>query len=134
MLRSNYTNRMLADVLNHMLETEVENKTYSNPAVNVAERKEDYIIEIAAPGLSKEQLKIELNKDSLIVYAEEMKNEEQNYIKREFNFGNFRKIYHVPEKVNREKISAKYADGIFTITLPKREEAIDRGPVQIAIS
>ena len=57
--------------------------------------------------ISKEQLKVELNKDSLIVYAEEAKNEDQKYIKREFNYGNFKKVYHIPEKVNKEKIESK---------------------------
>lgn len=133
MLVTNYTNKMLSNVLNDMFETKDENYC-NNPAVNIAEGKENYTIEIAAPGLTKEQLKVELNKDSLIVYAEEVKNEDQKYIKKEFNYGNFKKVYHIPEKVDKEKIMATYTNGIFLITLPKREEAIDKGPVQIAIS
>lgn len=134
MLLTNYTNRMLSDILNDMLETNEETNYYGNPAVNIAEFKESFAIEIAAPGLNKDQLKVELNKDSLIVYAEKAKNDEAKYIQREFNFENFRKVYQIPDKVDREKISANYSNGIFKISLPKREEAIDRGPVQIAIS
>lgn len=134
MLLTNYKNRMLSDVMNEMLSTSAENSYYNSPAVNISEGKEDFKIEIAAPGLTKDQLKVELNKDSLIVFAESDSKDEQKYLKREFNYKTFRKVYHVPEKVDKEKIAATYTNGIFTITLPKREEAIDKGPVKIAIS
>jgi HSP20 family protein len=116
------------------METTIKTNKYNDPAVNIAEEKENFKIEIAAPGLTKDQLKVEINKDSLIVFAEENKDENQKYVKREFYYGNFKKVYHIPEKVNRDKISASYTNGIFTIELPIKEEAVDRGPVQIAIS
>jgi HSP20 family protein len=134
MLQRNYSNKMLSDIINDMMETTIKTNKYNDPAVNIAEEKENFKIEIAAPGLTKDQLKVEINKDSLIVFAEENKDENQKYVKREFYYGNFKKVYHIPEKVNRDKISASYTNGIFTIELPIKEEAVDRGPVQIAIS
>jgi len=109
----------------------------TRPAVNVIEAEKEYIIEMAAPGLSKKDLKIDLNKNVLsISYEKEEKNEEntENYMRREFCFNSFKRSFSLPESVSADKISAKHEDGILKVHIPKRPEAVEKGPKQISIS
>ncbi len=96
------------------------------PAVNIRENDESYIIEMAAPGLSKENFKVNLNRNRLEITSEkkEEKNEEdQRYSRREFSYQSFQRTFTLPEgTVEGEKIAARYTDGILMITIPKREE------------
>ena len=96
------------------------------PAVNIRENEETYLIEVAAPGMNKENFTVNLNGDRLLI-SSEMKNEkhesDENYSRREFSYQSFQRSFTIPQSsVDGEKISAKYADGILLITLPKREE------------
>ncbi len=99
----------------------------SVPSVNVKEDDDKYELEVAAPGLNKKDFKVELDKDVLTISAEiEKKSEEteNNYTRREFGKYSFQRSFTLPEqKVNGDKILAKYTDGILHITLPKKEEA-----------
>lgn len=113
--------------------------TTSKPSVNIRENKDSYAIELAAPGYKKDQFNILIEKDQLIVEATiesttETSDDEGNYTRREFNFGSFRRSFHISDKINSEKIDAKYEDGILTLTLDKREEAKDKPARTIAIS
>ncbi len=113
--------------------------SYSKPSVNIRENKDSYAIEIAAPGLKKEHFNILVEKDQLIVEAtiesnSETSEDEGKYTRREFNFGSFRRSFHISDKINSEKIDAQYEDGILTLTLDKREEAKDKPARTITIS
>ncbi len=105
------------------------NISTSLPAVNVKETEGGFELEVAAPGLKKEDFKVELNKDVLTISSEkEYKNEEKDqegkYTKREFKYQSFQRSFRLPEGVvNGEKIQAKYENGILYLSLPKREEA-----------
>jgi HSP20 family protein len=96
------------------------------PAVNIRETDESFMIEVAAPGLSKENFKVNLDRDRLEISSEmkEEKNEsDQKYSRREFSYQSFQRSFTLPEgTVDGDKISAKYADGILFVTIPKREE------------
>ena len=117
------------------------NRTYSAtlPAVNVRETNEDYIIEVAAPGMKRDEFKVELDNSVLTISSEHVeKKEEQdgttNYTRREFNYQSFQRSFTLPEnKVEGEKISARYADGILHITVPKKDEAKIKPIKQISI-
>ena len=109
------------------------------PAVNVKENADNFTIELAAPGLKKEDFKIKLDHDLLTISREheektEETNEKGNYTRREFRYSAFSRSFRLPESVNGEKIDATYTDGVLHLTLPKREEAVDKGPREIAIS
>ncbi|HUX52830.1 MAG TPA: Hsp20/alpha crystallin family protein [Williamwhitmania sp.] len=108
------------------------------PAVNVFEDKDDYRIEVAAPGLKKENFKLDLNQRVLSITSEKMdeQKEEQGgkFIRKEFSYNSFCRTFALPSSVNAEKISAKYEEGILTVFLPKKEEAKVIPARQIAIS
>ena len=108
------------------------------PAVNVKESDNEYELEVAAPGMKKENFKINLDKDQLTISSElkeEKTEKEENYSRREFSYQSFQRSFTVPEHlVDGEKIDAKYSDGILKITLPKREEAKPKPAREIKIS
>ena len=96
------------------------------PAVNIAETENDFHIELAAPGLNKEDFKINLDKYVLSVSAEkkaENNQEGKRYNKREYSYSSFVRSFTLPETADQEKISAEYVDGILKITVAKKEEA-----------
>ncbi len=104
------------------------NDYFSNtPAVNISEDDEQFTIELAAPGLDKKDLHINLNDDLLTISAEnkEENNEEQEgkWTRQEFNYRSFCRSFSLPETVDRDKIKAVHKDGILRINIPKKEES-----------
>lgn len=99
---------------------------FNTPAVNVKENDNDFVIELAAPGLVKENFKIELDKDILTI-SSEAKNDtsegKDNYTKKEFNYSTFKRSFTLPDTVNSVEILASYDNGILSVKLPKKEEA-----------
>lgn len=96
------------------------------PAVNITEGKEDYKIEVAAPGLRKEDFKISLENNVLSISSEkEVKNEtkDENVLRREFSYSSFSRSFTLPESVNGDKIKATHNDGILSIVIPRKDEA-----------
>jgi len=98
----------------------------SVPAVNVRESKDEYEIEVAAPGLKKDDFKVEVHNNVLTIACEqeEKKEEkEEGYTRREFCYTGFRRSFAIPRnEVDESKIDASYQDGILKITLHKRDE------------
>jgi len=93
------------------------------PSVNISEDDKEWKIEVSAPGFSKDDFKINLEKEVLTISAEhktEASKEEKNYTQREFSFGSFSRSFRIKENtVDMEKIGATYDSGILNITLPK---------------
>ncbi len=103
------------------------------PAVNIAENETDYTVEVAAPGMKKNDFKINLERNVLTISSEkEEKNavNENNYTRKEFSYQSFERSFTLPESVDQEKISANYSDGVLVIKLPKRDEAKPK-PIKI---
>lgn len=100
----------------------------SVPAVNIKEQDKAFNVELAVPGLKKEDFKIELDKDVLTVSAEvsnESKNEEEGvYSRREFKYASFKRVFTLPKAIDKEQIIASYTDGVLNLTLPKLETEI----------
>ncbi|WP_199119083.1 Hsp20/alpha crystallin family protein [Pedobacter sp. ASV28] len=95
------------------------------PQVNILETASEYKIELAAPGLTKEDFKIELKKDNLSVWAEkksEQSDEQKDYTRKEFEYLSFARSFVLPEGIDSEKISAEYINGILNITIGKKDE------------
>lgn len=108
------------------------------PAVNVKETDDDYILEVAAPGMSKKDFKINFQNNVLTISSEkqeEKDEKEDSYTRREFCYQSFQRSFTVPHNdVDSEKISAAYADGILSVKLPKREEIKPKPAREIKIS
>ena len=109
----------------------------SQPSVNVIETDDEYRIEVAAPGLGKEDFDVNIDDNSLTISAE-VKNEEtettDKYTRREFNYSAFKRSFNLPDKVDAEQITAGYENGVLTLNLPKREEAKPQPARKIEIS
>jgi HSP20 family protein len=109
------------------------------PAANICETNEDFRIEIAAPGMKRDDFKVELDNHVLTVSYE--RNEQQTaqnqetYSLREFNYQSFQRTFTLPEqKIQGEKIEARYDNGILYISIPKKDEAKIKPARQITIS
>ncbi len=97
------------------------------PAINVIENEKNYQVEVAAPGMTKEDFNIHLSNDNELVITMEKKNESteedkdgRKYLRREFSYSKFQQAFVLPEDVEKEKINATVNDGVLTIELPKR--------------
>ncbi len=117
-------------------------KNFSNtnttlPAVNVKENTDTYEVEVAAPGFEKSDFNIELNNDILTISSDKQTNNEANddekITRQEFSYQSFTRSFTLPELVEDEKISAKYENGILSISIPKKEEAKPKPVKQIEI-
>jgi|APIni6443716594_1056825.scaffolds.fasta_scaffold109785_2 HSP20 family protein len=108
------------------------------PAVNIKENEDSFMIEVAAPGLTKDDFKVNLDQNRLTISSEksEEKNEtEEKYTRREFSYQSFQRSFTLPEgTVDGDKIAARYNDGILQVTLPKREEIKPKPARTIEIS
>jgi len=96
------------------------------PAANISETADHYHIELAAPGLKKEDFKLNLESNILSISVEqrmEDKQEERNYAKREYSYNSFVRSFTLPESADENGIQASYNDGILAIDIPKKEEA-----------
>ena len=110
--------------------------TFSSPSVNVIENDNDFIVEVAAPGLDKDDFNVEIDKDHLIISAhKEVKTEETEgkYTRNEFNYSSFTRRFYLPETVDGDNIEASYKDGILKLVVPKKEEAKTKAPLSIEI-
>jgi len=130
-LMDEFFNRSISDIVG----TDV---TFDSPAVNVIETEDAFEIEVAAPGLDKNDFKVTVEKDHLTISAEKEteekeENTEQTYKRREYNYQKFSRKFRLPNTVDKGSPKAKYLQGILKITLEKTPEAKDNGPRIIEI-
>lgn len=117
----------LPSIFNDFFDNEwMERANATAPAINVIENEKDYRVEVAAPGMSKEDFNIKLDEDNNLVISMEKKseNKEENkhngrYLRREFSYSKFQQTMILPDDVNKEGISASVEHGVLTIELPK---------------
>jgi HSP20 family protein len=101
------------------------NRTVSTPAVNISEDDKNYMLDFAVPGLDKKNLNIDMHEDVLTISSELKKESEESnngFKRKEFSYSSFSRSFYIPDNVNREKIEAKYKDGILSVSLPKQDE------------
>ncbi len=95
------------------------------PAINVKETEKDYKMEVAAPGLKKEWVRVNIDNDGNLNIAIENKMEHkdedkhEHYLRREFSYSNYQQTYSLPEDADREKIAAKVENGVLEVEIPK---------------
>jgi HSP20 family protein len=93
--------------------------------VNVKETKDAYQLEVVAPGFEKSDFNINLEKNMLTVSAErksETDNKDEKQVRKEYSYHSFKRSFTIDEKVDSEKIEAKYVNGVLTLNLPRKEE------------
>lgn len=97
------------------------------PAANISETEDHFHVELAAPGLKKEDFKLNLDRNVLSISVEQTsetnKSEERNYSKREYSYNSFVRSFTLPESADGNRIEAEYIDGLLKINMAKKEEA-----------
>jgi HSP20 family protein len=129
LVKFNNRTRNTAPYFNNVFDSlfsEALNKNHSIstvPGVNILESETAYTIELAAPGLVKEDFQINVKKDTLSIWAEKKADDaapKKDYTRKEFNYLSFARSFVLPESVDADKISAEYLNGILTISVGKK--------------
>ena len=133
------------NLVNEMMNSFLTNDYHENylqncrkPAINIFESENDFKIEMMLPGFTRDDLKINFHNEMLIIKVDNKETEERNnevykFVRREFDVYNFEKHFKVPQSVKSEAIEAKFENGILNIVLPKKEEALEKAPVDIKV-
>lgn len=117
-------NNLLTDFFPQMPSLFKEDLRVATP-VNIKETEKEYLLELVAPGLNKEDFRINLEKEVLTISVEkkeETVNENEKFVRREYKQTAFKRSFTLDDKINADGISAQYVNGILTLTLPKKED------------
>ncbi len=138
-----FRNRNLPDLFDEFFNSNLlpnfieEGAWKSTPAVNIFENNEKFEIEVAAPGLEKEDFKIDLKNDHLVVYSEKKDKKEEKekgkVVRSEFRYSSFQRSFALPKEVDVAAIKANHKNGVLTIELPKKTEYKENWSRQIEI-
>ncbi|WP_298450577.1 Hsp20/alpha crystallin family protein [uncultured Prevotella sp.] len=119
-------NNWMPEVFNDFFDTDFMTRTKATaPAINVKETEKEYTVEVAAPGMTKDDFNVNIDKDgNLHIHMEahtEKKEEDKksHYLRREFAYSKFEQTLLLPDDVEKEAIAARVNDGVLTVTLPK---------------
>lgn len=100
-------------------------RTINVPAVNITEHKDEFLVSMAAPGMKKDDFKIDVDGNMLTISSEKEENKEEKekkFTRKEYNYSSFSRSFTLPEEIVKEKIDAKYEEGVLKIVLPRKEE------------
>ena len=115
-----------------------DNRTFGYlPPVNVKETKDQFQLELVAPGRNKADFNITLEKDLLTISNKvERKSDEttEKWSRKEYSFASFTRTFSLPEVADGSKINAEYTDGVLKVAIAKKEQAIDKGAIEIKVS
>ena len=106
------------------------------PSVNITENKDQYNVSLAVPGMKKDDFKIDVEGNILTISCEKDETKEENekrYTRKEYSYSSFSRSFTLPDEVNREKIDARYEEGLLKISLPRKEEVKKFAAKQIAV-
>ena len=122
--KRNYNQVWMPSFLNDFFDNDWLAKSgTTEPSINVLEDEQKYTVEVAAPGMKKEDFNIHLSDDNELVIAgekkDEKKDENKKYLRREFSYSKFEQTFTLPDDVDKEKIEANVNDGVLSIELPK---------------
>ncbi|MCF8365554.1 MAG: Hsp20/alpha crystallin family protein [Bacteroidales bacterium] len=128
---------LFEDLFGNEKKEKMERKNYEcSPSTNILETTENFKLQMAVPGVKKEDIKIDLEKNILNITseksAEENADENAKYTRREFMYGTFCRSFTLPDTIDSDKIGAEVKDGILTVTLPKKEETKVSKQINIA--
>ncbi len=111
-------------------------RTMNVPAVNITENETEYQVSLAAPGLKKDDFKIDVDGNMLTISSEKEESKEakdKKITRKEYNYSSFSRSFTLPDEINREKIAATYEEGLLKIALPKKEEVQKQSAKQITV-
>ncbi|BAG83443.1 MAG: Hsp20/alpha crystallin family protein [Candidatus Azobacteroides pseudotrichonymphae] len=113
-------------------------RTITSPALNILERGNGFRVELAAPGIAKEDIKVDISKENQLVISVEKKNEseekQERYLRKEFGYTQFVKTLTLPDDIDKESIAASYENGILAIEIPRRVRQVAEETKSISIS
>ncbi|MCI2082198.1 MAG: Hsp20/alpha crystallin family protein [Bacteroidales bacterium] len=131
----NRNQNWLPSVFNDFFDNDWMNEANATaPAINVKETKNDYSIEVAAPGMTKDDFNVSIDEDNDLVISMERKkekkegNEDSCYLRREFSYSKFEQAMLLPDDVDKENIDAKVENGVLYLTLPKLAPEAQKNP------
>ncbi|MBB5396834.1 Hsp20/alpha crystallin family protein [Mucilaginibacter sp. AK015] len=107
------------------------------PAVNIIENKDHYQLALSAPGLKKDDFKVDLDDDVLTISSEKEDSKEEKdgkYTRQEYNYSSFSRSFTLPEGADKEKLSAKYEDGVLKINIPRNGKVKSPSAKKIAVN
>lgn len=127
----NQWNEMFPNALNSLIENFIgdiskvsgHDPIWRKPAVNIVDEDEAFVIQLAIAGMHKDQITISLEENRLVISGDKEDNAEIRYTRREFNFAGFERVFELPSIVDKDKISARFEEGVLTVRAPKREFA-----------
>ena len=109
----------------------VEKTNSASPAINIKESENEYKVEVAAPGMTKDDFSIKIDADNQLIVSMEKKeehkdeNKKEKYLRREFAYTQFQQIMILPDNVEKDKIEAKVENGVLQIDIPKKQIAVE---------
>lgn len=107
------------------------------PAINIKETETEFLLELVAPGIAKENFHLKVEKNKLIVSAEwenQSKENQPRYVRREFEAQRFQKTFILPEAADSDKIAAQYTNGVLHVSVPKKEHTSNENAKTIVIN
>lgn len=116
---SNWMNHFLSE-MNDFID---QDNGFSAPAINVREKNNIIEVDVAAPGMKKDDFKVEVDRDVLTISAEsneETEESDERYMRREFNYRNFRRSFWLSDQIDQNKIEANYDEGLLKVRIPKK--------------
>lgn len=123
------TNNWLPSVFNDFFGNEwMENSSKSVPAINIQQNDNGFTVEVAAPGMTKEDCVVKIDEENNLVISFEKKNEQEEkdkkgaYLRREFSYTQFQRRMVLPDNVQKDNISAKVENGVLTVEIPTIKE------------
>lgn len=134
-------NLWMPEVFNDFFDTDFMPRTKATaPAINVKETGEAYIVELAAPGMKKDDFDVNIDNEGNLHIKMESKqekndeNKQEHYLRREFSYSKFEQSLILPDDVDKEKIAARVNDGVLTVDLPKVEKVEEKTARRISIA
>jgi HSP20 family protein len=98
----------------------------ASPAVNIVDTGNGFRIEVGAPGIAKEDFKVDINKDNVLTISAERKTENdsknERYLRREFGYSQFKQTLLLPDEVDKDATAASYENGVLSVSIPKKEK------------
>ena len=132
-----YRNSWLPEVFNDFFyNSNMPKANATAPAINVLESADEYTVELAAPGLRKEDFEVHVNDDgdlTIKMEKEEMKDKSAHYLRREFSYSKYEQTLILPDDVDKEKIGAHMSDGVLKVSLPKLQQTVQKVARQITV-
>jgi len=113
-------------------------RTITSPALNILEKENGFRVELAAPGMAKEDIKVDINKENQLVISAEKKTEseekQERYLRKEFGYSQFVKMLTLPDDIDKEAISASYEKGVLAIEIPRKIKKLTEETKSITVS